>query len=88
MLTVLTGALLGVVALVLPGWLAARALDDGDLLWRVAVGVGVGVLVVPFAAFLLAWLLGVSMKPLLLVATSALVSGPLLWRERVEGGRS
>lgn len=80
--TALLGTLLGLLCLGLPGFLAARALDDGDLVWRIALGLGVAVLVVPFVAFLLAWALGVSMKPLLLVATSAVVSGGIVWWER------
>lgn len=80
--TALLGTLLGLLCLGLPGFLAARALDDGDLVWRTALGLGVAVLVVPFGGFLLAWILGISMKPLLLVVTSAVISGGIVWWER------
>lgn len=82
MLTLIAGSLLVAVALLLPAVLLVRALDDGDLVWRVALGAGVGLLVVPFLAFLLAWLLGTSVNVWLLLLTSALISGPLAWRER------
>lgn len=79
MLTLIGGSLLVGLALVLPGVLLVRALDDGDLVWRVALGLGVGLLVVPFAAFLLAWLLHVSVSVWILLLTSALISFPLAW---------
>lgn len=71
------GTALGALSLILPGILAVRLLDDGDLLWRVGIGFGIGVLVVPFAGFLLAWMLGTSMSAGTLGLASVLLSVPL-----------
>ena len=82
MLTLIGGSLLVAIALILPGVLLVQALDDGDLVWRVALGAGVGLLVVPFFAFLLAWALHTSVSAWLLLLTSALISAPLWWWAR------
>ncbi len=82
MSALLVGTVVVAASLLLPGWLAVRLLDDGDLLWRVGLGLGVGVLAVPFVGFMLAWLLHTSMSLGTLLLASALLSGPLGWALR------
>lgn len=85
--TLLFGIALGALALLLPGWLAVRLLDDGDFLWRIAAGLGVGVLAMPFLTFLIAWCAGSSMSLPLLLVTSLFVSAILFGIDHRRGAR-
>jgi hypothetical protein len=67
LLVALLGLLGFVVCVALPGWLAVQLLDDGDVLWRLGVGLALGVFGVPALAFLVAVTARTSVTPLLLV---------------------
>lgn len=82
----LLGLLGFVVCVALPGWLTVRLLDDGDVLWRLGVGLAVGVFAVPALAFLVGVTLHTSVTPTLLAVLGLALDGALLglllrWRD-------
>lgn len=86
MITAITGLIGLFVAVVLPGVLAVQLLDDGDPLWRLTIGLGVGLLAVPIPAFLIALAIGTSVTmPLLLLLGVAVSGGLLVALSRQEG---
>jgi hypothetical protein len=89
MITTVLGLLGFVAAIALPGWLAVQLLDDGDLLWRAAIGLGVGVLGIPVLAFLVAMVLSTSVTaPLLIGVGTTTAAGLALALVRREGPES
>jgi len=77
MITAILGLAGFLVAIALPGWLTVQLLDDGDLLWRIAIGLGVGTLGVPAIAFLVAMALSTSVTAPLLIGLGVVISGGL-----------
>ncbi|MCP4868124.1 MAG: hypothetical protein GY898_05345 [Proteobacteria bacterium] len=89
MITAITGLIGLLIAIVVPGVLTVQLLDDGDPLWRITVGLGVGLLAVPIPAFLIAMALGTSVTMPLLLVLGVVVSGGLLFAlSRREGPES
>ncbi len=59
----------------LPGWLIAIQLDaDWSRAIRLAVGLALGLLIVPTACFAAAWLLRTSVQPLLVVGVASVIN--------------
>ncbi len=79
LLLALGGLLALLFCIALPGGLAVTLLDDGDLLWRLGLGLGTGLLAVPSLAFLAAMLLQRSLGLGLLIGVAAGVNGALLF---------
>jgi len=75
-------ALLGLLGFLvcgaLPGWLTVQLLDDGDVLWRLGVGLGVGVFAVPALAFLVGVTVHASISVGLLLAVGLALDGLLM----------